>query len=1128
MRRGQILREMLVNIAQHYQGLPSFTVTLHTENNWKCCGPAELLNVLKPIQNQPEAAMASWQLKHPTPTEGDSGDWTVAMRKVLKNILHYVGEDPETYAASVLSVQRPVSATGPVTTPRRRLAPTGQASTSTAPTASDNTGTTDPTPTETTGYSDGETDHRTDESTIYIDSNAFLTQCPTSSSQEAGELLDMAGMGEKEAFWTYVVEKIGPQYATMQQHAGVPGTSSGHQATFGHVARDCEETVAFHVDSLQRFLKAACPSAATGVLTAIKKHGGCRSIKTIFANDKHESGSRVKTGSELKQTKIKLMREEQYEAAKTAILQSDPSVKNKSVYIEDVRLDYPASLKVRDIVIIDPGRKQHDANEPWVVVVMEKAPTGRQQKEEYRRSEKYMRFREDHVYEEIDPDDVMERFRKPLENEEYLVMYGENTSVQAHVEKPAMYMIARCSSSDADQLCYSQERRNCLYKMDKPTRARAVSMQNDLMTLTANGDETSSSLLKRKRTIAHNARVLNNKNAVGTYQPKPLQVGQWLAVAYKEGHYVGIVKAKIKFFDYRGGGQYTPPRRPPNLLTPILSQRASLTQYPISESSPQSASPKQSATPAAAEVQLDYTEDKNDGSDKAHRALANHRFHGPSRRQSQSTSQRSPISCSPSSERPLARCRMNQKYDVEVDMSEFESLYENVTEGDLIDPRVEKMPVALKEYPDQHLQDENYDNDNGRSGSSSSTGREKGMEQEETYEDADAKDVLAETAMPSKGKRKGRPDVTVISVSRRKCVCGKKNVELPSVTHARDRVAAHPMAYMLVQTPGITEPEIHPRTYHNIVPDQGATMVIPSSLGKRQRLTDDSGDQTSLTDLLNTCIKETRELDSQTESAVLGLHDHTAPTEPEAQSPKSGFPGGWTAVDLTMIDGKTALNVSSLMKVADVKNELEKRDLCSWQHETVERTPATSSECFGPDKPLRNGLAAEAKEVIATPESVDTVVENLSTSTYEFLPHLQDSLLGVIGDQATCKNIRGVRRFRQDDVDDLEKLTWAKSCSGKKLNQMDEFLHHACEGHLSPTEVVEERTEKLVPLDKAQHPATSRSARQNQQLFVVAEDKIHHLLATLHALHEMACGYFGSGILPNQYWRANSRHPPEM
>ncbi|XP_019615400.1 PREDICTED: uncharacterized protein LOC109463125 [Branchiostoma belcheri] len=119
----------------------------------------------------------------------------------------------------------------------------------------------------------------------------------------------------------------------------------------------------------------------------------------------------------------------------------------------------------------------------------------------------------------------------------------------------------------------------------------------------------------------------------------------------------------------------------------------------------------------------------------------------------------------------------------------------------------------------------------------------------------------------------------------------------------------------------------------------------------------------------------------------------------------------------------------------------------------------------------------------------------------------------VIGDQATCKNIRGARRYRQDDVDDLEKLTWAKECPGdfhflwetgrclflaywsspknigslahlkdavdrrtvdslgKKFNQMDEFLHHACEGHLvaallqhlemdSPSEVIEERTEE--------------------------------------------------------------------
>ncbi|KAI8493947.1 hypothetical protein Bbelb_282940 [Branchiostoma belcheri] len=105
-------------------------------------------------------------------------------------------------------------------------------------------------------------------------------------------------------------------------------------------------------------------------------------------------------------------------------------------------------------------------------------------------------------------------------------------------------------------------------------------------------------------------------------------------------------------------------------------------------------------------------------------------------------------------------------------------------------------------------------------------------------------------------------------------------------------------------------------------------MAIPDSLGERQSLTD-SGDQTSLTDLLNMCIKETRELDSPTESAVLGFHDRI---QPEAQSPKSGFPGGCTAV------------------------------------------------------------------------KIDLTLSKLEASQ------------GVIGDQATCKNIRGVRRFRQDDV----------------------------------------------------------------------------------------------------------------
>ncbi|KAI8493907.1 Transcription factor SOX-6 [Branchiostoma belcheri] len=57
--------------------------------------------------------------------------------------------------------------------------------------------------------------------------------------------------------------------------------------------------------------------------------------------------------------------------------------------------------------------------------------------------------------------------------------------------------------------------------------------------------------------------------------PKPLQVGQWVAVAYKEGHSGDWIvkafqgeKAKIKFFDYRGGGQYTPTQKASELVDP--------------------------------------------------------------------------------------------------------------------------------------------------------------------------------------------------------------------------------------------------------------------------------------------------------------------------------------------------------------------------------------------------------------------------------------------------------------------------------------------------------------------------------------------------------------------------------
>ncbi|XP_078621301.1 uncharacterized protein LOC144887775 [Branchiostoma floridae x Branchiostoma japonicum] len=56
-----------------------------------------------------------------------------------------------------------------------------------------------------------------------------------------------------------------------------------------------------------------------------------------------------------------------------------------------------------------------------------------------------------------------------LTDDEYLELYGEKICVQSHVEKPHLYMVARCSCSDNDQLCYSAERRQCLQQMAMST-----------------------------------------------------------------------------------------------------------------------------------------------------------------------------------------------------------------------------------------------------------------------------------------------------------------------------------------------------------------------------------------------------------------------------------------------------------------------------------------------------------------------------------------------------------------------------------------------------------------------------------------------------------------------------------
>eukprot|EP00058_Branchiostoma_floridae_P002601 XP_002588089.1 hypothetical protein BRAFLDRAFT_87606 [Branchiostoma floridae] len=158
----------------------------------------------------------------------------------------------------------------------------------------------------------------------------------------------------------------------------------------------------------------------------------------------------------------------------------------------------------------------------------------------------------------------------------------------------------------------------------------------------------------------------------------------------------------------------------------------------------------------------------------------------------------------------------------------------------------------------------------------------------------------------------------------------------------------------------------------------------------------------------------------------------------------------------------------------------------------------------------------------------------------------------IIGDQATCKNIRGARRLREDDVNRLEKLEWAKECpgdfhfvweggrctcitffsspknvgslahlkdvvdrrtvdsQGKKFNPMDEFLHHACEAHLiaallehlgmeSPDEDVPEKTEEELDdivesfMDKFIFKQ-SCSNRVDDSLFELCTSLLRHLM----------------------------------
>ena len=54
-------------------------------------------------------------------------------------------------------------------------------------------------------------------------------------------------------------------------------------------------------------------------------------------------------------------------------------------------------------------------------------------------------------------------------NNEYEVITGKKVNIQSLVEAPSLYIVARSSSSDEDQLCYVETRLECLDELPDPT-----------------------------------------------------------------------------------------------------------------------------------------------------------------------------------------------------------------------------------------------------------------------------------------------------------------------------------------------------------------------------------------------------------------------------------------------------------------------------------------------------------------------------------------------------------------------------------------------------------------------------------------------------------------------------------
>ncbi|CAH1277489.1 Hypp9660 [Branchiostoma lanceolatum] len=105
-----------------------------------------------------------------------------------------------------------------------------------------------------------------------------------------------------------------------------------------------------------------------------------------------------------------------------------------------------------------------------------------------------------------------------------------------------------------------------------------------------------------------------------------------------------------------------------------------------------------------------------------------------------------------------------------------------------------------------------------------------------------------------------------------------------------------------------------------------------------------------------------------------------------------------------------------------------------------------------------------------------------------FISAIRGFLL-VIGDQATCKNIRGAKRLRQDDANPLEKLAWVKENPGTNFNVLGEFLHHAHSAHLTAALQFAERCSDTQLADKTLQELSKTEETISVSRFVLQSPK---------------------------------------